>query len=1333
MSAAEYYGTSGGGGGGGSYPPRQSQSPYPSQPQYAPSPSHSPYPPQQQQQQQPYGGSPYPSYAPPPQQSQGHLSPYPYPQQPQYARPGSAHSDAPPYPGSVSGSASPLPRPHSADPYAAQQQQYDRDPNGGGAEDGERGLGATLLGGGAGGFLGHKLGKGKFGTLLGSAVGAVAANVIENKLEGRNGKNKHHHGSSSHHQGGGNPYGYSSGGHGSGGLLGSASGFLGGGHNRRSSHDSSGSYYGGGGSSSSEHAIMGITDTMGTKSGTEESQMRYAGCGFTGSGAAFRAGLETFLLLLFISFIGNILHRFVTSDPNSAMRLLSRDDTGLFSLEEYLSSATIPPYAILSHTWSPDEVTYEDLTSRTYLHKHGYRKIRFCAEQAERDRLRHFWVDTCCIDKSSSAELSESINSMFGWYRNASKCYAYLEDVSGPIPRDRDQDNSRNWRLQFQRSRWFTRAWTLQELIAPAIVEFFSGTGEKLGNKATLESLICDVTGIPAQALRGRLLHHYTTTEKMAWAGLREATKPEDMAYSLLGIFDVQLPLIYGEGKEKAKKRLREEICKDQKGSQHEEFSVPFSLYDVPEIEKFVARENELAEIHEELRSDGSRRAVVLHGLGGIGKTQLAIAYTKRHKDHYSAIFWINISDENSLSKSFTRIANQIIQRHPSAKPSINMSNKGSPHETIAGVKEWLSLPNNTRWLLVYDNYDNPKLPSNTDRTAIDIQEYLPEVYQGSIMITTRSSEVKIGHTIRMGKIQNVQDSLEILSTTSKRKGLSGDHDAARLAEELDGLPLALATAGAYLEQTSVSFGSYLNLYRDSWVRLQTNTPQLGSYADRTLYSTWELSYNKIRQRNENAAALLRLWAYFNSQDIWLELLQSDDKHNIRWIREVTKDELTFTQAVRTLIDYGLVEIHYSKDERSIERRLFQHAAKYDAVILDTIIDKQAWIFSNLSILYLKHGKPKEAVEMCRRALTVCEKVFGSQHPVTLQTLNNLGIVYIQDGNFEKALEIYQRALQGAEHTLGPNHDLTRVIVCNLGFMFSQQGLLKDAEDIFQRTLQSRENRAGNIDTANEMYSLGLIFEKQGRLNEAENMYQRALKCLEEALGPNQISRVDNVYSPDRIFYDQSKLKDAEDLYIWGIIDRKRMVMVNVSILDIVRRLCSVFRAQGKLEEAEDLYYRALQGKARGVGPMNAVTLDIVSHLGHLLLVQGKLKDAEELYRWTLQGIGKHLGPNHLSTFFPVYGLGDVFYARGKPEEAEEMYRLALQGFQSVYGSDHIWTQYILRKIQGLTASRGFGMRRESPSVQAMFLTFRERTHIVMKFHIEPSLFQNSGPNYPKE
>ncbi|RYP33640.1 hypothetical protein DL768_011088 [Monosporascus sp. mg162] len=307
----------------------------------------------------------------------------------------------------------------------------------------------------------------------------------------------------------------------------------------------------------------------------------------------------------------------------------------------------------------------------------------------------------------------------------------------------------------------------------------------------------------------------------MAWAESRQTTRDEDKAYSLLGIFDVQMPLIYGEGREKAFKRLQEEIDKALKGS----------LSGVPEIEHFVAREQELAEMRKALNSDGSRRVVVLHGLGGIGKTQLAITYAKRHKGSYSAVFWLNIKNENSLKHSFSMVAKRILRQYPSAS-RLSSVDAENVEEVIDAVKTWLSLPNNTRWLLIYDNYDNPKVPSNKDPATMDINDFLPESYQGSIIITTRSSQVKTGHSIRIRKMENVLDSIEILSNASNRQDLIHNPDAVNLVRKLDGLPLALATAGAYLNQTSTRFGNYLRLYEDSWTRLQKTSPELSSYGD---------------------------------------------------------------------------------------------------------------------------------------------------------------------------------------------------------------------------------------------------------------------------------------------------------------------------------------------------------------------------------------------------------------------------------------------------------------------------------------------------------------------
>jgi Heterokaryon incompatibility protein (HET) len=180
------------------------------------------------------------------------------------------------------------------------------------------------------------------------------------------------------------------------------------------------------------------------------------------------------------------------------MRLLKRNNTGEFSLtKDFVIDNMIPRYAILSHTWGADteEVSFKDMIDDTSTSKPGYDKIRFCGEQARHDDLQYFWIDTCCIDKSNSTELHEAINSMFRWYRNAAKCYVYLSDVSRTTLSADGKPSQPPWESSFRKSRWFTRGWTLQELVAPAVVEFFSKEGEKFGNKSSLERHIHEVTG----------------------------------------------------------------------------------------------------------------------------------------------------------------------------------------------------------------------------------------------------------------------------------------------------------------------------------------------------------------------------------------------------------------------------------------------------------------------------------------------------------------------------------------------------------------------------------------------------------------------------------------------------------------------------------------------------------------------------------------------------------------------------------------------------------------------------------------------------------------------
>jgi len=251
------------------------------------------------------------------------------------------------------------------------------------------------------------------------------------------------------------------------------------------------------------------------------------------------------------------------------MRLLRNTASGGFEITKDLDEDDIPPYAILSHTWGTDEeeVSYADIVAETGRQKKGYKKLEFCAEQAQRDGQAYFWADTCCIDKSNSVELNTAITSMFRWYANAIKCYVYLPDVPGTASHTRN-DRIADQEARFRSCRWLTRGWTLQEVLAPRVVEFYDETGAKIGDKLSLERQLCDITGIPADALRGRALSSFSIEERLSWQMSRRTKKPEDAAYSLMGICGVSMVPIYGEGKDKAMVRLRRAVADEVQGEQ---------------------------------------------------------------------------------------------------------------------------------------------------------------------------------------------------------------------------------------------------------------------------------------------------------------------------------------------------------------------------------------------------------------------------------------------------------------------------------------------------------------------------------------------------------------------------------------------------------------------------------------------------------------------------------------------------------------------------------------------------------------------------------------------
>jgi Cdc6-like AAA superfamily ATPase len=207
-------------------------------------------------------------------------------------------------------------------------------------------------------------------------------------------------------------------------------------------------------------------------------------------------------------------------------------------------------------------------------------------------------------------------------------------------------------------------------------------------------------------------------------------------------------------------------------GVDFDQFAVGLNLASFPEAAQFVAREEELSKMHELLHGHNSRSYVVLYGLGGIGKTQLTIEYMRRHKEKYTAIFWLNTNDQDSLKLSFRDIAQQVLKYHPSTSLLAGVD-LDDLDQVLYAVKAWLDIQKNTHWLMIYDNFDNPKTSDNLDRSAVDIRQFLPQSDQGSIIITTRSSRVSQGRRVHIQKLLDVEEGLEILSNMSGRKDIA--------------------------------------------------------------------------------------------------------------------------------------------------------------------------------------------------------------------------------------------------------------------------------------------------------------------------------------------------------------------------------------------------------------------------------------------------------------------------------------------------------------------------------------------------------------------------------
>ena len=779
------------------------------------------------------------------------------------------------------------------------------------------------------------------------------------------------------------------------------------------------------------------------------------------------------------------------------MRLLHFDALGRLVLKDFRGK-TIPPYAILSHRWSDSEILIEDISNRTYKEKEeGYRKLQFCAEQAAQDELQYFWIDTCCIDRWNNNELSKAINSMFQWYKNAARCYVFLSDVSTPSATEPIQRS--DWEASFRASAWFTQGWTLQDLIAPMSVEFFSWEGRRIGDKASLDQLIHEITGIPLRALRNCPLDEFTTSERERWAENRRTKEEEDIVYCLLGILGVSMPTVHGEGRESAQRRLQAEL----EGARDAPSIIPFS-----QNPRFVGRESQLAELEAKLfGNDQTTTMLAIVGPGGTGKSQLAleVAHRTRQNNKGCSVFWIDASNKDSLYQSYADIAQKL------DVPGWN-DDRADMKQL---VKRCVVKMSARQCLLIFDNVEHTPLRFSGSSTinATALADFLPQSKLCSVIFTTANTD-----TAQALASQNIIALRELILDAALKmlqvrlaRPLANDEqqEAEHLLRELSYLPLAVMQAAACINASGMTVQEY-RLQLDNHKELATEHSD-DSSEDRLqdsgvkdpISATLFLSLNQISRDNKFAADCLFLAACVDQKDIPLNLLEAASMQAIEDAIKILNKYALVTrrpaesalgvhqlvhQAIRKRLQVQgrltqqtqhaiiqLLRVFPDSDHsnRSKWRRLLPHAQyALSHSPADDDDEERLNLASKCAMALYSDGRYDEAEELQVQVMQTMKRVLTDEHPDTLTSMASLAATYREQGRWKEAEELEVQVLETRKRVLSDEHPDTLTSMANLAATYSNQGRWKEAEELQVELIKKRKKalEEENPDTLTSMH-----------------------------------------------------------------------------------------------------------------------------------------------------------------------------------------------------------------------------------------------------------------------
>jgi tetratricopeptide (TPR) repeat protein len=713
------------------------------------------------------------------------------------------------------------------------------------------------------------------------------------------------------------------------------------------------------------------------------------------------------------------------------------------------------------------------------------------------------------------------------------------------------------------------------------------------------------------------------------------------------------------------------------------------SSHNLPALQNpyFTGRETILAQLHKCL-APGSQVALTqtpqaVSGLGGIGKTQVALYYAYCFQKAYSHILWVAADSQEMLTSEFTRLAQDL------DLPEKDEQDQG---KIVQAVQRWLREYLN--WLLIFDNIEDLGL----------INKFVPSGHLGAVLLTTRRQVTEpVAQALELDVFSEDEGALFLLKRT-KRLALHESLDKANasdvtiaqtITQQLGGLPLGLDQAGAYIVESRCSLSDYLDLFQQRRTVLLQRRGTVATDHPQSVMTTFSLAFEQIQQKNEAAIELLKLCAFLAPDMIPLEVIVEGCARLDHILEPLAVDVIQLDQVLETLQAYSLLQRDGENQALSIHRLV-------QAVLLDTLSanERKEWqnriikilaeIFPErvidtlttcarllphvlIGISWIEHevrpmrvatlllhrtgtylterGQYAEAEPLLLRALTSREQQLGPQHPDTAMTLHYLAKLYQNQGKYEQAEPLLLRSLAIREQQLGPQHPDTVMTINNLATIYGAQGNYEQAEPLLLRALTSREQQLGpqHPDTAMTLTNLAYTYIAQGKYTQAEPLCRRSLAICEQQLGPDHYGTAMNLHNLTWLYIMQGRYTQAEPLCRRSLaICEQQLGSGHPETATRLNNLAIIQREQGNYEL---LFLSALGIQEHILVPNHPDLAETLHEFAVLRQNQNNGDEALSLYQRALVARTQALGTTHPVTISTRERLTTLLSSMGRTEE----------------------------------------------------------------------------------